>query len=208
MTISNQSHYDIEGMSQSNRLFREFIFPLWKQHCPIFQGANELLSIECNRDDTFKTLLDERTGIDFIADTTAGLVSFANRVQYHTNYQTFSLRTHRSSCTSNAVEWRKFQRAVLNGSMHAGYIIQSFLEDRESGKVMSSAMIRLDDLVRFVDDHRDIIKSIDCGDTKSRFYQRFIYVEWASLSDAGVHFHYIRNTGDRPEYFEINGSKN
>jgi len=126
--------------------------------------------------------LDRYNGVDSMVVYKSDHARFmANRIQYNTNYQTFTIRE--TFLNSKNTEYQKRKDAI-----HKDYIFPHLTNqvyfDKRTNNVLSMAIIKTEDLYQYIDDHEDELKCFTANN--GGLENRFIVVEWHKLISSGV----------------------
>lgn len=112
-------------------------------------GGGEFEIVEGVTKDKMSRLLDTLAGIDlWHINTKHGIRGVANRVQYSTNYKTFTIRKSRESGARTEYEKRAF--AIEHELLYPVLTLQGYLE--KSGEVLGFAIAKTVDIINMIKD--------------------------------------------------------
>jgi len=145
----------------------------------VFQNKIELLSTE-GSDILICKWLDQYSGIDLIGKKNDNLMTIASRIQWDKNYKTFTIRYKRTSGAKT--EYDKRIEAIEKGYLYPGWTLQAYMKgifdnneliDENSLKILGCAVVRTDELYRFITEEKIIFHN-----TANHEGNEFIYVYW------------------------------
>ncbi|WP_157768701.1 hypothetical protein [Paracidovorax avenae] len=182
------------ALSDSASDFIEIVWPAISPHI----GGGRLLPVEAVSPEDFASELDLMAGIDAwqIVKNNQGMRGIASRVQWGSNYQSFSIRY--STPTGAETEYQKRLRAIKNpneGYLSPHMTIQAFL-DSKKGELLAVAAIPTRHLIEQAE------RLIGWGQIKggedSRYGIRkspdgreFIYLSWQYINNSQIKDHLI-----------------
>ena len=158
-----------QDADKSIRGFEKFVKPVLKARF----GTSKIFSTE-RHDSELATLLDQNAGIDgFLVDDNGWTIPFASRVQFGTNYVSFSIRRSRPSGATTEYDKLNNPRQIK-----PSYHVQTFVKPDE--KSAAVAIVETTDLLRYIYKHPDQWRPNKDGET-------FFYIPWSKLENARLY---------------------
>lgn len=166
----------------------------------IFQNKIELISTE-NQEILICKWLDQYSGIDLIGKKNDNLMTIACRIQWDKNYKTFTIRYKRISGIKT--EYEKRIEAIEKGYLYPGWMMHVYMSglfnndnrllDEKSLKILGCAVIRTDELYKFITEEKIIFHN------KANYEgNEFIYIYWDHIKHLNSFWIYKKK---EPNYF-------
>lgn len=128
--------------------------------------------------------MDKLSGIDLIREDNHGLQGVAARVQFGSNFKTFTIRSKRKSGVKTELE-KRFEQ-IKHGYFYPAFTLQAYFDCREKLNLQSIAIIKTVDLYSFIETVPDKIYT-----QKSDNFFKFCY--WRDLKKRGFDIKIIEN---------------
>ena len=143
--------------------------------------SGKLRSIE-NTKNEILLLMDQVSGIDLIRQNEKGLQGVAARVQFGSNFKTFTIRSKRHSGAKTELEKRIEQ--IEQGYFYPAFTMQAYFDSRDSLKLLSIAVVKTIDLYNFITDCPAKVHT-------NKSDNIFKYCYWSDLKKAGCNIKII-----------------
>jgi len=117
-------------------------------------------------------LMDIKSGIDYIKSDSNGLQGIAARVQWESNFDTFTIRANR--CTGNKTELEKRLYQIKNGYLYPYLTLQAYFDCRNNNILLSIAVIKTFDLYNLYKTQPTLFY---CNSSDNDF----VYVHWNDM---------------------------
>lgn len=180
-----------QNLSDSASDFKNIVWPHIANHPDI--GGGELRSVEAVSKNNFADELDVLAGIDAwqIVANRRGMRGIASRIQWGTDYQSFTVRHTKSNGAET--EYAKRIYAINNpseGLVYPHLTVQAFLDSR-GGQLLSVAAIPTLALFQQIEklfewdrlkDGSDSRYGIRTADDETQF----IYISWQYIAHSGI----------------------
>lgn len=137
--------------------------------------SGKLHSVE-NADNDLLLLMDQVSGIDLIRQDCNGLQGVAARVQFGSNFKTFTIRAERRNGAET--ELAKRLRQIEQGYFYPAFTMQAYFDSRKSLNLMSVAVVKTVDLYRFIQNKPSKVYT-------NKSDNLFQYCYWRDLKSAG-----------------------
>jgi len=124
-------------------------------------------------------MLDTRAGVDLMFARQEGLYGVASRVQWGKSYDTFTIRTKRSSGVDT--ELQKRIRQINTGAIYPKWTMQMYCNERGEDKPLSIGICLTSDLYHFIVNNRR-----RCWENTNNDGTSFVAVPWRKLQSAGI----------------------
>lgn len=173
MSKYNTWRKDLDSSTNAIESIRETVLPR------LISG--DLISIE-NTDNEVLLMMDMISGIDLIRHDDKGLQGIAARVQFGSNYKTFTIRSTRH--TTAATELEKRMKQIKGGYFYPAFTMQAYFNSRDDLKLLSVAVIRTIDLYDFIDNNHLKVHTRKSDNV-------FKYCFWSDLKKAGCNIKII-----------------
>ncbi len=172
-------------LTKSNEQFMAHVWPRLKQEVTAFKDST-LLNLELNLTHLAR-VLDIEGGIDYIICSSGkGARGLSSRIQWcNQSYNSFTIRSERPK-SGFQTELEKKNRD--NTFIVAGMTIQSYINP-DTDKLISSGLIRTEELNRFLEEHPEKIHKRSNTDGSSNF----IFVYWQDIIELGYSMKVITN---------------
>jgi hypothetical protein len=168
-------------MQAANNLFATFIGEISSQM------KGELISTELEGG-KLAEIFDRYAGIDAVHVWGGGVRGVAVRIQWGTNYKTFTIRYKRT--TGAATEYAKRLAAVRgnDGALYPYLTIQAYADRRDGGRLLSYAIVKTSDLYEYIAGRMRDVNGVISGIRFNRCPEGniFLYVSFGELIEAGV----------------------
>lgn len=105
--------------------------------------TGRILTVE-GSDNEVLILLDEFSGIDYIKHDSEGLQGIAARVQFGSNYESFTIRYKRASGV--VTEYEKRLKQIREGYFYPTLTMQAYFDNVNDKNLLSVSIMRTDDL--------------------------------------------------------------
>lgn len=173
----------MKDMDKSLRYVTEKITPVFKK----IASEWDLIPVEGNSNEICK-LLDMSCGVDYLmrSEKHDFVYGIASRVQYGTNYRTFTVRKERES--GALTEFNKRVQAISIGAIYPHYTMQSYIVN---DNVAGLAIIKTSDLMDFIKQGYAVQR---CTNADKIGQAWFFVCKWDSIKQYGY------------KVFEFNGS--
>lgn len=182
------------GLSESASDFQEIVWPVISPHI----GGGTLVPVEAVSPDNFASELDVLAGIDAwqIVENSLGMRGIASRVQWGSNYKSFSVRY--STPSGAETEYQKRLRAIHQpneGYIYPHVTVQAFL-DRKRGKLLDVAAMPTRHLIQQAERLINWGKMNNGNDPRfgirySPDGRGFLYLSWQYLQYSEVKEHLV-----------------
>ncbi len=150
--------------------------PFYKQVLTHIKG-DALISVEAH-DSKLAKMFDMHSGIDAVHMVYGQLRTVALRVQWVTNYRTFTIRYKRRSGAITEYDKRKFAIHSDKGLLYPYLTIQAYLDKRDNATtVLSCCIVKTIDLYRYIEENLSKLKTKPCPEGN-----QFLIVEFKELS--------------------------
>ena len=181
----------LNGLSNSASDFVNIVWPSISSAEGI--GGGQIIPVEAVSSDEFASELDVLAGVDAwqIVENNKGVRGIASRVQWGSDYRSFSIRY--STPSGAETEFQKRLRALNNpdeGYLFPHLTVQAFL-DKQGGQILSVAAIPTRHLIQQAQKLIEWGRMNDGSD--SRFGVRyspdgrgFLYMSWQYLANSDV----------------------
>ena len=157
--------YKQQDADKSIRGFEKFVKPVLKARF----GTSKIFSTE-RHDSELETEIDRNAGIDgVIVDADGWTFGYSSRVQFGTNYASFSIRRSRPS--GKPTEWDKLNNPLQT---KPSYHIHCFVDENEQAATV--AIIETAELVKYVHEHLDQWRVTSDGE------ETFYYAPFAEVA--------------------------
>ena len=158
-----------QDADKSIRGFEKFVKPVLQARF----GAKKILPTE-RHENELETEIDRNAGIDgVIVDSDGWTFGYSSRVQFGTNYVSFSIRRSRPSGAKT-----EFDKLNNPQQIKPSYHVQTFVKDDE--KSAAVAIVETTDLLRYIYKHPDQWRPNKDGET-------FFYIPWRELENARLY---------------------
>ena len=170
-------------LNQSSADFVRVVWPVVQAYCGELQGS-DLRMVEGHGSQPIAQDLDMHAGIDAYQRTSVGLRGIASRVQWWTNYQTFTVRISRP----NGVLTEYIKRLMTitrrqEGFLYPYWTIQAYL-DEPGGQLLSVGVAKSIELYPYIE-RREQSASPCKRLPARRGGEQFLVVEWEKYLAAG-----------------------
>lgn len=168
---------------QSSSDFVRVVWPVVQEHCPELHGS-ALRVVEGRMNNPIAYELDVCAGIDAYQRTSLGLRGMISRVQWGTDYQTFTVRIKRPNGAPTEYMKRLTTIKHLNeGFLYPYWTIQAYVE-KPGGKLLSVAAAKTVELYRYIEQRKH--SGRPCHEhPAANGGERFLAVEWDQYSQTG-----------------------
>lgn len=170
---------------QSAADFVRTVWPVVQRRCPELRGS-VLRLVEGRANEVIAQELDVCAGIDSFQRTPFGLRGIASRVQWWTNYHTFTVRISRPG--GAFTEYRK--RLITLERRHEGFLypywtIQAYVS-KPGGNLLAVGVAKTVELYWYIEQRQQ------CGHPcpvrpAGRGGERFLFVEWGEYQQSGYY---------------------
>lgn len=137
--------------------------------------SGKIHSIE-NSKNKMLLMLDQCSGIDLIRQNKKGLQGIAVRVQFKSDFRTFTIRSSRHTGTTTELEKRIQQ--INEGYFYPTYTIQAYFNNRQDLKLNSIAIIETKQLYEFILNNSQFVHTRQSDNV-------FVYTYWRDLHQKG-----------------------
>ena len=161
--------FNQKDADKSIRGFEKFVKPVLQSAF----GAKKILPTERHNNE-LATALDQNAGIDgFVVDADGWTFGYSSRVQFGTNYASFSIRRSRTNGATTEYDKLNNPRQIK-----PSYHVQTFVKSDEDSAAV--AIVETVDLLRYIYKHPDQWRKTKDGET-------FFYIPWRELKDARIY---------------------
>ena len=165
----------ITDLTNSSKALSKVLYTILPQYL-----KGKIHNIETSNNEIL-VLLDTKSGIDLIDETSTGLLGIASRVQFcpiqFKPYNTFTIRAERH--TGTKTEYEKRTEQIEKGYLYPALTMQLYFDNKIDMNFLSGALIKTINLYRFIKEHPDKIKT-RYSDNK------FYYINFSDLKDYGI----------------------
>lgn len=173
--------YVFDDMNKSNENFINLVAPILVEWMRKDGMKNEILQVE-HLGESVADYIDQHCGIDYLhcykeIDRVYGI---ASRVQYGTNWRTFTIRYQRDSGVKT--EFEKRLNAIVNGGIYPQLTTQAYIAD---GKVAGLAIIMTKDLYHYVCKYRNEVREQRTGWEQNGLAD-FLVCDWDKIKAHGI----------------------
>lgn len=169
--------------NQSAADFAQIVWPVVQSACPELRGS-ALRLVEGRVNEVIARELDTCAGIDSFQLTSFGLRAIASRVQWGTNYRSFTVRIWRSG--GALTEYRKrlnTLRRLHEGFLYPYWTIQAYLSER-GGTLQAVAVAKTVELYRYIEQRKR--RGPPCPERMAgQGGERFLVVNWDEYQQSG-----------------------
>ena len=135
-------------------------------------------------------MMDQSSGIDYIREDNKGLQGVASRVQFGSDFRTFTIRAERHSGAKTELQKRREQ--IAGGYFYPAFTLQAYFSGRKDLIMKSIAVIETTSLYDFIEKHPE------------KVYERFsdnlfICCKWRDIQGAGYAIN-IKEANPRKNY--------
>lgn len=172
-------------LAQSSADFIRVVWPVVQKHCAELQGS--VLRLVEGRTTTIAQELDVCAGIDFYQRTPFGLRGISSRVQWWTNYQSFTVRISRPN--GSLTEYAKRLHTIQlrhEGFFYPYWTIQAYVS-RPGGALLSVAVAKTAELYHYIEQREQSAHPCDKRPSGNGG-ERFLFVAWKDYRQTG---HYL-----------------
>ena len=121
-------------------------------------------------------MMDQSCGIDYIREDNKGLQGVASRVQFGSDFRTFTIRAERHSGAKTELQKRLEQ--IKGGYFYPAFTMQAYFSSRNDLIMRSIAAIETISLYEFIEKYPEKVHR-QCSDNV------FIYCYWKDIKKAG-----------------------
>lgn len=157
---------------ETAKSFTHTLLPLLQRNL----HANRIISFEELDNESLPRLFDRYAGIDAVSVDCKGIRGIALRVQYDIAYDTFTIRTTRSSGAQTELDKRL--KAIEKGYLYPYLTCQCYCE-KATKRLLSGAVCRTLDLYKYVISHKNQLeqKQRKCPEGNNFFWVSFDSLE-------------------------------
>lgn len=119
--------------------------------------------------------MDQTCGIDFIKKDNIGMQGIATRVQWGTNWKTFTVRTKRHTTTGTNTEFKKRNEQIAKGYFYPAFTLQAYFNNKTEKILLGIGVIKTTDLYNFMNNSPDKVHS-------RKSDNEFVFVKWNDLN--------------------------
>jgi len=119
-------------------------------------------------------MIDRLSGIDYIRENDNGLQGIAARVQWGSDYASFTIRSLRKTGGKTELEKRLYQ--IENGYFYPAFTLQAYFDNRIDNKLLSIEIIETKHLYNLYLNNLDLF-----DDNKSD--NDFKYIKWSKIKE-------------------------
>lgn len=171
---------------------KQFVDIVWPNVTDEWFGGGDVAPVEAVSEEDFADKLDQLAGIDYwVVQSDEGMRGIASRVQSgkYGDMSTFTVRYRRKSGVDT--EFQKRKQAIENDYLYPYWTIQAYVQ---RGKVDNAAVVRTDDLIRYIDRGELDVHYGENG-TQTDGAARFYYIHWKDL-DKYYDVQWLKETND------------